>query len=356
MKIALVTDTHFGARNDNTAFAEYFKQFYDTIFFPYLKENNITEIIHLGDVVDRRKYLNYQTAEIMQEAFFDPIINNNYNVNIIIGNHDTYYKNTNKVNSISRLYNSYTGDNIHWHDNKPGVVNYDGLDIMLLPWICTDTYEPFLKEVQETDCQVLFGHLELKGFIMHKGAINTNGMESNIFDKFDVVCSGHFHHKSTVGNINYLGCPYEITWSDYDDPRGFHIFDTETRELEFIRNPLTMFHKIWYDDSNTTMEHVVNRNYEPMRNCYVKVIVTNKDNPFWFDMFIEKLEKVSPLHVQVVEDHLNLDLESDDEIVSEAEDTLTILHKYVNTLDVNVDKEKLETKIKDLYSEALSVS
>jgi DNA repair exonuclease SbcCD nuclease subunit len=191
---------------------------------------------------------------------------------------------------------------------------------------------------------------------MHKGAINTNGMESNIFDKFDVVCSGHFHHKSTVGNINYLGCPYEITWSDYDDPRGFHIFDTETRELEFIRNPLTMFHKIWYDDSNTTMEQVVNRNYEPMRNCYVKVIVTNKDNPFWFDMFIEKLEKVSPLHVQVVEDHLNLDLESDDEIVSEAEDTLTILHKYVNTLDVNVDKEKLETKIKDLYSEALSVS
>ncbi len=356
MKIALVTDTHFGARNDNTAFAEYFKQFYDTIFFPYLKENNITEIIHLGDVVDRRKYLNYQTAEIMQEAFFDPIIDNNYNVNIIIGNHDTYYKNTNKVNSISRLYNSYTGTNIHWHDNKPGVVNYDGLDIMLLPWICTDTYEPFLKEVEETDCQVLFGHLELKGFIMHKGAVNMSGLESNIFDKFDVVCSGHFHHKSTVGNINYLGCPYEITWSDYDDPRGFHIFDTETRELEFIRNPLTMFHKIWYDDSNTTMEQVVNRNYEPMRNCYVKVIVTNKENPFWFDMFIERLEKVSPIHVQVVEDHLNLDLESDDEIVSEAEDTLTILHKYVNTLEVNVDKEKLETKIKDLYSEALSVS
>lgn len=356
MKIALVTDTHFGARNDNTAFAEYFKQFYDTIFFPYLKENNITEIIHLGDVVDRRKYLNYQTAEIMQEAFFDPIINNNYNVNIIIGNHDTYYKNTNKVNSISRLYNSYTGNNVHWHDNKPAVINYDGLDIMLLPWICTDTYEPFLKEVKETDCQVLFGHLELKGFIMHKGAINMSGMESNIFDKFDVVCSGHFHHKSTVGNINYLGCPYEITWSDYDDPRGFHIFDTDTRELEFIRNPLTMFHKIWYDDNNTTMEQVVNRNYEPMRNCYVKVIVTNKENPFWFDMFIEKLEKVSPLHVQVVEDHLNLNLESDDEIVSEAEDTLTILHKYVDTLDVNVDKEKLETKIKDLYSEALSVS
>ena len=356
MKIALVTDTHFGARNDNTAFAEYFKQFYDTVFFPYLKENNITEIIHLGDVVDRRKYLNYQTAEIMQEAFFDPIIDNNYNVNIIIGNHDTYYKNTNKVNSISRLYNSYTGTNIHWHDNKPGVVNYDGLDIMLLPWICTDTYEPFLKEVEETDCQVLFGHLELKGFVMHKGAVNMSGLESNIFDKFDVVCSGHFHHKSTVGNINYLGCTYEITWSDYDDPRGFHIFDTETRELEFIRNPLTMFHKIWYDDSNTTMEQVVNRNYEPMRNCYVKVIVTNKDNPFWFDMFIERLEKVSPIHVQVVEDHLNLDLESDDEIVSEAEDTLTILHKYVNTLEVNVDKEKLETKIKDLYSEALSVS
>lgn len=356
MKIALVTDTHFGARNDNNAFADYFAKFYNNVFFPYLKENNITDIVHLGDIVDRRKYINYQTLANMQKVFIDPIIENNYTMNVIIGNHDTYYKNTNEVNSMQQLYGTSGYDKIVWHDNKPSVINYDGCDIMLLPWLCSENIESFLKDVNNTKAQVLFGHLELKGFEMYRGAINDHGFDSSLFNKFDIVCSGHFHHKSTVGNINYLGSPYEITWSDFDDPRGFHIFDTDSRTIEFIQNPYTMFNKIFYDDENQTMEYVVNQNYEKLAESYVKVIIKSKSNPYWFDMFMDRLEKVNPVHVQVVEDHLNLDLESDDDIVSEAEDTMTILHNYIDALDVNVDKTQLETTIKDLYSEALSVS
>jgi len=356
MKIALVTDTHFGARNDNTAFADYFGKFYTDIFFPYLKENNIDTIIHLGDIVDRRKYINYQTQAHMQKAFIDPVIENNYTMHVIIGNHDTYYKNTNEINSMQQLYGTTGYEKIKWYDNNPAVINFDGCDIMLLPWLCSNNIEPFMKEVDKTTAQVLFGHLELKGFEMYRGAINDHGFDSSLFNKFDIVCSGHFHHKSTVGNINYLGSPYEITWSDFDDPRGFHIFDTDSRAIEFVKNPYTMFNKIFYDDENQTMEYVVNQNYERLANSYVKVIIKNKTNPYWFDMFMEKLEKVNPIHIQVVEDHLNLDLESDDDIVSEAEDTMTILHKYIDNLEVNVNKTQLETTIKDLYSEALSVS
>jgi len=356
MKIALITDTHFGARNDNIAFADYFAKFYDNVFFPFLKDNNITNIIHLGDIVDRRKYINYQTQAHMHKVFIEPIIKNDYNMHVIIGNHDTYYKNTNTVNSMQQLYGSIGYDKIVWHDNKPSVINFDGCDIMLLPWLCTETVEPFLKEVDKTNAQVLFGHLELKGFEMYKGAINDHGFDSSLFNKFDIVCSGHFHHKSTVGNINYLGAPYEITWSDFDDLRGFHIFDTDTRTIEFVENPYKMFNKVFYDDENQTMEYVVNQNYDILAESYIKVIIKSKTNPYWFDMFMDKLEKVNPIHVQVVEDHLNLDLESDDDIVSEAEDTMTILHKYIEALDVNVNKSELETTIKDLYSEALSVS
>ena len=356
MKIALVTDTHFGARNDNTAFADYFGKFYTDIFFPYLKDNNINTIIHLGDIVDRRKYINYQTQAHMQKDFIDPIIENNYTMHVIIGNHDTYYKNTNEINSMQQLYGTTGYEKIKWYDNNPAVLNFDGCDIMLLPWLCSNNIEPFMKEVDKTTAQVLFGHLELKGFEMYRGAINDHGFDSSLFNKFDIVCSGHFHHKSTVGNINYLGSPYEITWSDFDDPRGFHIFDTDDRTIEFVKNPYTMFNKIFYDDENQTMEYVVNQNYERLANSYVKVIIKNKTNPYWFDMFMEKLEKVNPIHIQVVEDHLNLDLESDDDIVSEAEDTMTILHKYIDNLEVNVNKTQLETTIKDLYSEALSVS
>jgi len=355
-KLALITDTHFGARNDNTAFADYFGKFYTEVFFPYLKENNIDTIVHLGDIVDRRKYINYQTQAHMQQVFFDPIIKEGLNLHVIIGNHDTYYKNTNEVNSMQQLYGTTGHTNIKWYDNNPAVINFDGCDIMLLPWLCSNNIEPFLTEVKNTTAQVLFGHLELKGFEMYKGAVNDHGFDSSLFNKFDIVCSGHFHHKSTVGNINYLGAPYEITWSDFDDARGFHIFDTDTRTIEFIRNPLTMFNKIHYDDSNATMEIVVNQDYEKLRERYVKVIVREKTNPYWFDMFIERLEKVNPIHVQVVEDHFHLDLEDDEDIVSEAEDTMTILHKYIGALDVSIDKTKLETTIKDLYSEALSVS
>ena len=356
MRIALVTDTHFGARNDNVAFAEYFAKFYSEVFFPYLKENNINTIIHLGDIVDRRKYINYQTLQHMHNTFIQPIIDNNIQLHAIIGNHDTYYKNTNEVNSMQQLYGTTSHSNIKWYDNEPAVINFDGCDIMLLPWICTSKIEPFLTAVKNTHAQVLFGHLELKGFEMYKGAVNDHGFDSNIFSRFDIVCSGHFHHKSTVGNINYLGAPYEITWSDFDDPRGFHVFDTDARSLAFVPNPLKMFNKVFYDDANQTMEYVVNRDYDQLEGRYVKVIIKDKTNPYWFDMFMERLEKVNPIHVQVVEDHLHLDLESDDDIVSEAEDTMTILHKYINALESNVDKSKLEITIKDLYSEALSVS
>ena len=52
MKIALLNDTHFGCRNDSPAFMKYQNRFYEELFFPYLVYNNITTLIHLGDVVD----------------------------------------------------------------------------------------------------------------------------------------------------------------------------------------------------------------------------------------------------------------------------------------------------------------
>ena len=191
---------------------------------------------------------------------------------------------------------------------------------------------------------------------MYKGQAIHHGMNDDWLRKFDIVCTGHYHTKSVTGNINYLGCPYEMTWSDFDDTKGFHIFDTDTRELEFIENPYKMFHKLHYNDQDKIMEQIVNQDFSALENSFVKVIVSERNNPYWFDMFIEKLEKNNPVHVQVVEDHLNLDLESDDDIVNEAEDTLTILSKYIDGLEASVDKSKLETTIKDLYSEALSLS
>ena len=354
MKLALITDLHFGVRNDNSAFADYQEKFYNNIFFPYLKENDINNVVDLGDTFDRRKYVNFSSLDRAKRMFFEPLQENNISLYALVGNHDSYYKNTLEINSMDLLAEHY--NNIHIVNEPEVVTEFDSVPIVMIPWICSENQEEIFKLCNETSAQILFGHLELSGYQMYKGQAIHHGMEDGWLKKFDIVCTGHYHTKSTTGNINYLGCPYEMTWSDFDDPKGFHIFDTDTRELTFIQNPYRMFHKVHYDDQEKSMEQVVNQDFSELEGTYVKVIVTEKSNPYWFDMFIEKLEKAGPIHVQVVEDHLNLDLASDDDIVNEAEDTLTILNKYIDALDVSVSKGKLENTIKELYSEALSVS
>jgi DNA repair exonuclease SbcCD nuclease subunit len=352
-KVALITDTHWGARGDSVSFADYFAKFYKEVFFPYLKENNITQIIHLGDIVDRRKYINFVTARRLREDFIKPCTDNGIKLDVIIGNHDTSFKNTNDVNSMNELYNN-SNYQFNYHSD-PTNIDVDGLKIAILPWVCSGNYEESMEFLENTSAQILFGHLEIQGFEMYRGAFNDHGFEANIFDKFDMVCSGHFHHKSTKGNINYLGAPYEMTWSDYNDQRGFHIFDTETRELTFIENPLKMFNKIQYNDSNwADADFIIAQDFSKLKGTYVKVIVIEKNNPYWFDMFIDKLEKTGIIDLQVVEDHLNLNLEDDADIYNEAEDTLTILRKVVESIDTNVQKKELDNLLTTLYTEALN--
>lgn len=352
MKIALLTDTHFGARGDNSALDKYFAKFYNEVFFPYIDKHEIKQIIHLGDIFDRRKYINFQTLESCKKYFFNEIGKRDLKLDIIVGNHDIFYKNTNDVNSPNLLLQSYK--NIETI-SEPQIRQYGSCDVLMLPWIVYNNYEKSMDLVRNGKASVCFGHLQLAGFVMHKGHSAEDGYDPNEFKKFDLCCSGHYHHKSNQGNIHYLGSTYEMTWSDYEDPRGYHIFDTETRTIDYKQNPFNIFHKVYYDDQNKIFEELVNQYFEYLENCYVKVIVKNKNNPYWFDKFIDRLEKVNPINIQVVDDHLNLDLESEDDIVNEAESTLTILNNYIDTLEVKADKQQIRTTIKQLYDQALSL-
>ena len=326
MKIALITDTHWGVRNDNIAFLENTKTFLDNIFFPYLDEHSIKNIIHLGDLVDRRKYINFYTANRVRKDFLLPLDERGITMDIIAGNHDTYFKNTNEINSLTELVDQkYNGISIYY---EPIEKVYDGVKILLLPWICDDNRERTYKIMETTDAQICMGHLELQGFEMYKGSPISDGMDPGSFGRFDVVCSGHYHHRSSNGHIFYLGSHGEFTWSDYQDHRGFHIFDTETRELKFIQNPYKMFKKLWYNDKNEDFLKT-KINYSEYAGSIVRVIIQNKTNPFWFDKFIENIEQQNPVEIQIVEDHLNLNLEEDSDIVDEAESTVDIFKKYI---------------------------
>ena len=360
MKLAIISDTHWGARNDSQAFADYFRKFYEDIFFSTLMERDIRTVVHMGDIVDRRKFINYKTLYQMRQIFFDTCWDMYINLHIIIGNHDTFFKNTNQVNSMDCLRMMMNGDEGDgggmvriYHD--PTEVVFDGTKVFFQPWICPENKQQSLDAIAKTDAQILFGHLEVQGFEMHLGAVNHEGLSPKVFEKFEYAFSGHFHHKSDNGTVYYLGNPYQITWSDYKDPRGFHIFDTETRELEFIPNPYEIFHKIYYDDERdwTSLEKIQEADYSQYEGCYVKVIVVNKKNPFWFDTLIDKLYKVNAEDISVVENFDIDDFDTED-IIDEAEDTITILSKYVNSLEVEKKKE-LDSLMKSLYTESLTV-
>ena len=348
MKIALLNDTHFGARNDNPAFVKYFNRFYDEIFFPYIIQHDIKTLIHLGDVVDRRKFINFNTAHNFQENFWKRLWDLKIDTHIILGNHDTYYKNTNKVN-FTHLIKTFDGENEPWIYDKPATVNFDGLDILLLPWICPETEEESIYEIDNSHAEVAMGHLEIKGFEMHKGHFQEVGLEMDQFRRFDKVLSGHYHRKSDNGTIYYLGTQYEITWSDYQCPKGFHIFDTDTRELTRISNPLTMFEKIIYND---TKQSYTNMDIQEYKDCHIKVIVEEKTDAVQFGEFIDRLHNEINTHeVNVIEDSYNINATADINIADQGEDTLTFLHNYINSLDTELDKGKRNSIMKDLYQE-----
>ena len=349
MKIALITDTHWGVRNDSNHFLEYFEKFYKNEFFPGLEERGIKTIIHLGDIVDRRKYINYVTLRKMKDIFIDECVKRGIDLHVIVGNHDVPFKDTNEYNSMNELFDK---EDIKYY-SEPKTIEFDGTDILLMPWINNTNYDHAIKTMDETPAQILFGHLEVQGMLMMVGQANPHGMKLDAFKKFDTVLSGHFHHKNTKGNLTYLGCPYELTWADFNDPKGWHVFDTNTRDLEFVQNPYRMFKKIFYSDDGKDMNTIMDFPFHAYEGVYVKVIKQTVDNPYWFDMFMDKLYKANPIHIQIVDDHLNLDLEDDDDIVNEAEDTITIMSKYVQNLPDEVPKEKLDNLLRELYSEAI---
>ena len=351
MKIALINDTHAGARGDNPLFNEYFFKFWENTFFPYLEEHNIKQIIHLGDVVDRRKFINFVTLNSWRRRFFDVLKSNNIQMDVIVGNHDVTYKNTNEINAMNELFEHYENIDVLI---EPNTLNYDGCKIAMVPWINSSNYEKTLDFLKNTEAQVCFGHFEIAGFEMDRGNICHTGMDKSLFDRFDTVLSGHFHHKSSSGNITYLGNQYEITWADYNDPRGFHVFDTETRELTFVQNPNRMFHKITYDDGATDFDYWKAYDYLSLKDSYVKVVVLNKQNPYLFDNVIDNLYKAGVGDISIVEDFTETIVENDQELIDQAEDTMTILSKYIDNLTLNVDNVKLKNLMKELYVEALT--
>ena len=297
---------------------------------------------------DRRKYVNFNTLHFTKETWLEPLRKRNINVHCLIGNHDTYFKNTNDINSCNLLFDEY--ENIHVYP-EPEVIEFGGVSVLFMPWMNSENYSECVKYLQQAKADICFGHLELSGFEQHKGHWAQQGYEKDLFKRFELVFSGHYHRKSNDGQVYYLGSPYEMTWSDYECPKGFHVFDLDTRELTRIQNPHRIHKKIYFDDKkNNYDEHDITQ----YKECYVKVIVVNKTDFYKFDKFADKLMNDSGAYeVKIIEDFSEINAENvSDEIMENTEDTMHLVEKYIDDIDTDLDKNRLKDIMKSLYVEA----
>ena len=343
MKVLLITDQHFGVRNDNLHYVERYRKFYTEKVLPTIDKEGITEVLCLGDTFDRRKGVNFHSLEAAKEMWFRPLQDRGIKMTMLIGNHDIYFKNTLRVNSPELLLGEFDNIEIIY---CPGERLIGGKKMMLIPWICEENRESSWEAIQDTDAEYCMGHFELNGFDPIPGYTMTHGDDPNAFKKFKMVCTGHFHCKSTKGNIAYLGNPCQLYWNDYGQDRGFHILNTNTDKLKFYKNPYNTFTKIYYND-DITLSPVA---FKKLEGQYVKLIVESILDQVKFDSIVRRLQAADLADLKIIEDN-SYELDDVDDDV-EVEDTLSILEQCVSDFDNSHDIFKI---LKSLYMEASEV-
>ncbi len=351
-KFVILGDVHIGVRNSNVQVMEHQLQYYETQLFPYLEENNIDIIVQLGDLFDHRKFQNHFVIHEWKKRFFDYLLKKDITLITLLGNHDIFYKNTLDVNSTSLLLGEYS--NIAIVD-KPQDITIYGTNFSIIPWICESNREQIEKFVEETESIFCFGHFEFAGFEINKGFLATNGDDPSLYEKFDIVFSGHYHTQGVDKNIFYVGTPCEYTWIDYNDPKGFHVFDVVNQDVEFIQNNKPLFVKYFYDDQGEDDSYIDTFDISLAKNSYVKVVVSHKENIYQLDKLVNKLLQQEPIDLKVIDEIDNFDDIEIDENDVEFKDTFDLIKVFIDQLDTDLDRTRIETMMKQLYVESLEI-
>ena len=343
-KVVIISDQHFGCKKQSQFIHDYFLQFYENVFFPYIKNNNIKTIIDMGDTFDNRRFLELTTIQWAKNNYYDKLYDLGCGVHTIVGNHTSYFKNTNSINTPELLLSSYS--NIKVYPN-PCEVDIGRLKVFFIPWINNENETTTAELIKKSKAKVAMGHLELNGFVAHKGHIMEDAREPDLFNKFYKVFSGHYHTRSDNGKIFYIGNPYEIYFNDVDEVRGFAVFDTETLEHEYVNNPYKLHYQLYYDENNLTVP-------QDLYNKIVKVIVNKKTSVKKFETFIEDINNQEPHELRIIE---NSEVPSiEDFQVVENEDTMSILNTYVDETEIELDRSKIKSILNEVYQSALQLN
>lgn len=241
MKIALLGDTHFDVKNGDEKVLEMQLKFILGQFIPYCVENEIKTVIQLGDMTNNRTYLSLNIIHGMVQMF-DAFLEAGIKIIYLDGNHDLYYKDSHEINSMEIFEKAYCNIN---RVVEPTIVE----GIQIVPWLCKGEHLEILP-----GAKAIAGHFEMKDFYVTKSFKSEHGIDRSVFKNLPVF-SGHYHIKQDVGNIHYIGTPYQLDWNDFNTIKGFGVVETETMYMWFIENESTPKHvKILLDVDNKTID------------------------------------------------------------------------------------------------------
>lgn len=339
-----------GARSGDLDFARYFNRFFEEVLYPYMKENDIEIIIQLGDYFDNQNSVDTSAWKECKPVWVDKLNDHGFKMIVLVGNHDIAYRNTLRVNTPELILSEYEHIQI-LKEPMSLCLDRSGYSFDIVPWICQENREEILAFIEKQESPVLIGHFAIEGFPFHKGGmVDKKGLSRSLFENYPFVFSGHYHTKSSSNNIDYLGIPYEITWSDFGDTKGFHVFDTEKQILEFIPNPITMFEKIVYEDD-------INLDDYDLDGKIVKLIVKNRMDLKKYNSFLEQLRSLKLKELSIQEQIEDVSKVSDIEVdeIDWVQDQTVYIKKAVEVTTTDLNKEDISEYLCSLHARAIAL-
>ena len=340
-KIAILGDTHFGARSSNKNTEHWQRLFYENVFWPKIESEGIQTIIQTGDYFDNRKSIDLQTLAFQQEVFVDRAADLGVCVLGLVGNHDIPLRHSLAMSSPVQLLNQH--DHVCFSDSIDEY-EFDDRKITVMPWICKENFEESRDRIQQGG-DILIGHFEIEGFIMHPGAISKEGINMSDFKGWNRVLSGHYHSQSQNANIQYVGTPYQMTWNDHTTKHGFWILDTTDDSMTFVENPFRYFYRLNWKDGCDFPEGLLEK-------AYVKINVQKKTDFEAFEKFVDRINHQQPFDVKIIESFEEFTSENVSDLIT-VQTTEELIEEYISDVATETSKETVTKTMLSIYQSAL---
>ena len=162
--------------------------------------NSISHVIYLGDICQRTT-MSYEAHKLLHAQWSK---NTHLKRHVIIGNHDFA---ENGVHSLTLLKDTILPalPHVFVYDSMTTVV-IEGVQVNFLPYPYPD-----IEWDGDLENSINVSHFEVKGSIRDNGSSSSSkkGVMSN-----SVWMMGHLHTPHDVGNVHYVGTPYQRNFGE----------------------------------------------------------------------------------------------------------------------------------------------